>query len=136
MLGAGGAGFNRDTALISIAVVASLIAMIVAAIALVGYYELRSKPSPTASATVKLIDGVTVDIPGTYTVDLGWIHIKDAPAVVELSANYTYIWFLLNGVKYGNPAVATLQPGNYTVSAIVAVFSNGTKINISYKVVG
>jgi len=118
-----------------VAVAVALIALVIAVYALITQPKPYTPP-PTASATVKLIDGVTVDIPGTYTVDLGWIHIKDAPAVVELSANYTYIWFLLNGVKYGNPAVATLQPGNYTVSAIVAVFSNGTKINISYKVVG
>jgi len=136
MLGAGGAGFNRDTALINIAVAVSLIAMIVAAIALVGYYELRSKPSPTASATVKLANSVYVDMPGAYTVDLGWINVKDAPAVVELSANYTYMWFLLDGVRYGNPAVATLQPGNHTVSAIIIVYVNATKININYKVVG
>jgi len=94
------------------------------------------QPPPTASATVKLIDAVHVDMPGVYTVDLGWIYIKDAPAVVELSANYTYMWFLLDGVRYGNPAVATLQPGNHTVSAIIAVYSNATKINISYRVVG
>ena len=118
-----------------VAVAVALIALVIAVYALITQPKPYTPP-PTASATVKLIDGVTVDIPGTYTGDLGWIHIKDAPAVVELSANYTYIWFLLNGVKYGNPAVATLQPGNYTVSAIVAVFSNGTKINISYKVVG
>jgi len=118
-----------------LAVVVALVALLVAIYAVVTMprpYE----PPPTASATVKLADSITVDIPGTYAVDLGWIHVKDAPAVVELSANYSYIWFLLNGVKYGNPAVATLRPGNYTVFAIVAVFSNGTKININYKVMG
>jgi hypothetical protein len=94
------------------------------------------QPPPTASATVKLANSVTVDSPGVYTADLGWIYIKGAPAVVELSANYTYIWFLLNGVKYGNPATATLGTGNYTVSAIIAVYGNATKININYRVVG
>jgi len=118
-----------------VAIAVALVAMIVAIYALITQPK-PEPPPPTASATVKLIDSITVDLPGTYTINLGWIHIKDAPAIVELSANYTHIWFLLNGVKYGNPAVATLQQGNYTVSAIVAVFSNGTKINISYKVVG
>jgi hypothetical protein len=79
---------------------------------------------------------VIVDTPGAYTVGLGWIYVKDAPAVVELSANYSYVWFLLDNVRYGNPASAVLQPGNHTVSAIIAVYDNGTKINISYKVVG
>jgi hypothetical protein len=67
---------------------------------------------------------------------LGWIHVKDAPAVVELSANYTYVWFLLDGVRYGNPAVAALQTGNHTIAAIIAVYDNATKINISYRVLG
>jgi hypothetical protein len=118
-----------------IAVGVALIALIVAVYAVVTQPK-PYQPPPTASATVKLADSITVDMPGTYAVDLGWIRIKDAPAVVELYANYTYIWFLLNGVKYGNPAVATLQPGNYTVSAIIAVYSNATKINISYRVLG
>jgi hypothetical protein len=118
-----------------VAVAVALIALIVAVYALVTQPK-PTPPPPTASATVKLVDAVTVERPGTYTVELGWIHVKDAPAVVELSANYTYIWFLLDGVKYGNPAVATLQQGNHTVSAIVFVYDNATKINISYKVVG
>jgi hypothetical protein len=118
-----------------IAVVAALVAIIVAIYAVVSMPK-PYQPPPTASATVKLIDSVTVDTPGIYTVNLGWILIKDAPAVVELSANYSYVWFLLDGVRYGNPATATLGTGNHTVSAIIAVYDNGTKININYKVVG
>jgi len=93
-------------------------------------------PPPTAAATVNLANSVVVDTPGTYTVNLGWIYIKNAPAVVELSANYTYVWFLVDGVRYGNPATATLQVGNHTVSAIIAVYDNATKININYQVLG
>jgi hypothetical protein len=122
---------NTDRLAVAVALVALLVA-IYAVVTMPRPYE----PPPTASATVRLVNSVTVDTPGTYTVDLGWIHIRDAPAVVELSANYSYVWFLLDGVRYGNPASAALQPGNHTVSAIVAVFSNGTKININYKVVG
>ncbi len=118
-----------------IAVAVALIALLVAVYALVTQPK-PPEPPPTASVKVKIVNQIAVDHPGTYAVDLGWIHIKDAPAVVELSANYTYIWFLLNGVKYGNPAVTALQPGNHTVSAIVAVYGNATKINISYKVLG
>jgi hypothetical protein len=118
-----------------VAVAVALIALLVAIYAVVTQPPAYTPP-PTASATVKLIDSITVDVPGAYTVELGWIHIKDAPAVVELYANYTYIWFLLDGVRYGNPVITTLQPGNYTVSAIIAVYGNATKINISYKVVG
>jgi hypothetical protein len=115
------------------------IGLIVAFVALlVAIYALATqpKPQPAASATVKLADRISVDVPGVYTTTLGWIYVKDAPAVVQLSANYTYIWFLLDGVRYGNPAQAVLQPGNHTVSAVIAVYGNGTKINISYKVVG
>jgi hypothetical protein len=115
--------------------VAALVAIIVAIYAVVSMPK-PYQPPPTASATVKLVDSVTVHMPGTYTVDLGWILIKDAPAVVELSANYSYVWFLLDGVRYGNPATATLKTGNHTVSAIITVYDNGTKININYRVVG
>ena len=118
-----------------VAVVVALIALIIAIYALVTQPPHYSPP-PSASATVRLVDRISADMPGVYTVNLGWIHIKDAPAVVELSANYTHIWFMLNGVRYGNPVVATLQPGNYTVSAIVSILNNGTKINISYRVLG
>jgi len=118
------------------------IGLIVAFVALlVAIYALATQPKPyqpppTASASVKLVDSVVVDVPGMYTVNLGWIYVKDAPAVVQLSANYSYVWFLLDGVRYGNPVVTSLQPGNHTVSAVIAVYSNGTKINIDYKVVG
>jgi hypothetical protein len=118
------------------------IGLVVAFVALlVAIYALATQPKPyqpppTASASVKLVDRVVVDVPGTYTVNLGWIYIKDAPAVVELAANYSYVWFLLDGVRYGNPTTATLEPGNHTVSAIVAVYGNATKININYRVVG
>jgi hypothetical protein len=118
-----------------IAVAVALVALLVAIYAVVTMPK-PYQPPPTASATVKLVDNVAVDAPGAYTVGLGWIYVKDAPAVVELSANYTYMWFLLDGVRYENPASAILQPGNHTVSAIIAVYDNGTKINISYKVVG
>jgi len=118
-----------------IVIAVAFIALIVAIYALVTRPPPYSQP-PTASATVKLVDRITVDAPGVYTVNLGWIHTKDAPAVVELSANYTYVWFLLDGVRYGNPAVATLKPGNHTVSAIIVVYSNATKIKIDYRVLG
>ena len=115
------------------------IGLVVAFVALlVAIYALATqpKPQPAASATVKLVDRISVDVPGVYTANLGWIYVKDAPAVVQLSANYSYVWFLLDGVRYGNPAQAVLRPGNHTVSAVIAVYGNGTKINIDYKVVG
>jgi hypothetical protein len=118
-----------------VAVAVAFIALLVAVYALVTQPK-PPEPPPTASVKIKLVDKVVVDYPGTYAVDLGWIYVRDAPAVVELKANYTYIWFLLNGVKHGNPATAVLQPGNYTVSAHIIVYGNATKINISYKVVG
>jgi len=91
---------------------------------------------PTATATVNLANQVFVGMPGVYTVNLGWIYISNAPAVVSISSNYSYTWFLLDGIKYDNPATVTLQPGNHTVSAIIAVYRNGTNININYSVVG
>jgi glutamate/tyrosine decarboxylase-like PLP-dependent enzyme len=118
-----------------LAVAVALVALLVAIYAVVSTPKTYEAP-PTASATVRLVNSVTVDMPGAYTVDLGWILIKDASAVVELSANYSYVWFLLDGVRYGNPATATLQVGNHTVSAIIVMHDNGTKININYKVVG
>jgi hypothetical protein len=118
-----------------IAVAVALIALLVAIYAVVTMPK-PYIPPPTASATVKLVDQIVVDHPGVYTVNLGWIYVRDAPAVVQLSANYTYTWFILDGVQYGNPASAVLQPGNHTVAALIAVYSNATKINISYRVVG
>jgi len=118
-----------------VAVAVAVVALIVAVYA-VATQPKPYQPPPTASATVKLVDKIAVDVPGVYTVNLGWIYVKDAPAVVQLVANYSYTWFLLDGVRYGNPAQAVLQPGNHTVAAIIAVYSNGTKINIDYKVVG
>jgi hypothetical protein len=118
-----------------IAVAVALIALIVAVYAVVTMPK-PYIPPPTASATVRLADQIVVDHPGVYTVNLGWIYVRDAPAVVQLSANYTYTWFILDGVQYGNPASAVLQPGNHTVAALIAVYSNATKINISYRVVG
>ncbi|MFZ8809328.1 MAG: hypothetical protein ACO2PN_14640 [Pyrobaculum sp.] len=118
-----------------VAVVVAIIALLIAVYALLTQPPAYTPP-PTASATVMLTESITVDIPGTYTVDLGWIQIRDAPAVVELSANYTYIWFIFNGTRYGNPAFITLQPGNHTVSAIIVIERNGTKININYRILG
>jgi len=118
-----------------IAVAVALIALLIAIYALVTQ-PAPYNPPPTASATVELVDRLTVNMPGTYVIDLGWIHIRDAPAVVELSANYTYIWFIFNGTRYGNPAFIALQPGNHTVSAIIVIERNGTKININYRILG
>jgi hypothetical protein len=117
-----------------VALVVAVVALLVAVYAVITQPK-PYQPPPTASVTVKLADQIAVDYPGVYKADLGWIYVRDAPAVVELSANYTYIWFLLDGVRYGNPAVAVLRPGNHTVSAHVVVY-NATKINISYRVVG
>jgi len=118
------------------------IGLIVAFVALlVAIYAVTTQqkpyqPPPTASATVRLTDNVVVDVPGIYSVNLGWIYVKDAPAVVQLTSNYTHIWFLLDGKMYGNAVNALLAPGNHTVSAVIAIYGNGTKINIDYKVVG
>ena len=114
------------------AVAIAVIALVVAAYAVAA----MPRPPPTASATVKLADRVVVDCAGTHQVTLGWIYVKDAPAVAELRANYTYFWFLLDGDIYGNPATAILAPGNHTVSAIIAAYTNGTKVKIEYKIVG
>lgn len=124
---------RADIAAIAIAVMA----LVVAAYAIAVMPRPQPPPAlPSANATVRLADVVAVDYAGVHQVRLGWIHIKNAPAVVELRANYTYFWFLLNGANYGNPATAVLQPGNYTVDAVIAVYANGTKIKIDYRVVG
>ena len=118
-----------------VAVAVAVVALIVAVYAVVTQPK-PYQPPPTASATVKIADKVAVDRPGTYSVRLGWIYVKDAPAVVQLSANYTYIWFLLDGQMYGNAVNALLAPGNHTVAAIVSVARNGTVIDIKYTVAG
>jgi hypothetical protein len=126
-------GSKVGTSVIAIAV--AFIALIVAVYAIATMPK-PYQPPPTASATVKLANQIAVDYPGTYTVNLGWIYVANAPAVVQLSANYTYIWFLIDGKMYSNVANVLLAQGNHTVAAIVSVARNGTKINISYNVVG
>jgi len=118
-----------------VAVAVAVVALIVAVYA-VATQPKPYQPPPTASATVKIADKVVVDRPGTYNVRLGWIYVKDAPAVVQLTSNYTYIWFLLDGQMYGNAVNALLAQGNHTVAAIVSVARNGTVIDIKYNIVG
>jgi hypothetical protein len=117
------------------AVAIAILALIVAAYA-VATMPKPYQPPPTASETVKLADKVVVDYAGVHHVNLGWIYVDKAPCVAELKANYTYTWFLLDGVQYGNPATAILAPGNHTVSAIIAAYANGTKIKVEYRIVG
>jgi hypothetical protein len=124
---------GRHTELIAVAV--ALVALLVAIYAVVTMPK-PYQPPPTASATVKLASQISVAYPGTYNVGLGWIYVANAPAVVQLSANYSYIWFLIDGKMYSNVANVLLTQGNHTVSAIVSVVQNGTVINISYNVVG
>jgi hypothetical protein len=124
---------SRHTELIVVAV--ALVALVVAVYAVVTMPK-PYQPPPTAAATVNLVNQISVNMSGVYTVNLGWIYISNAPAIVNISSNYSYIWFLFDGVRYGNPAMVTLQPGNHTVSAIIAVYRNGTNININYNVVG
>jgi hypothetical protein len=111
----------------------ALLALLVAA------YAIMTMPKPYqethASATVKLPQTVYVEYPGTAFVDLGWIYVDKAPAVVTLRANSTTAWFYLNGVNYGNPATLTLEQGNHTVALLVYVPVNGTKIKIEWQVV-
>jgi len=120
----------------SMVVVAVAVVALIVAVYAVATMPKPYQPPPTASATVKIADKVVVSRPGTYEVRLGWIYVKDAPAVVQLTANYTYIWFLLDGQMYGNAVNALLAPGNHTVAAIVSVARNGTAININYKIAG
>ena len=111
----------------------ALLALLVAA------YAIMSMPKPYqeihASVTVRLPSMITVDYPGTAFVDLGWIYVDKAPAVITLRANSTAAWFYLDGVGYGNPATLTLSPGNHTVALLAYVPQNGTKIKIEYQVV-
>ena len=117
------------------AVAIAVIALVVAAYAVAAMPK-PYQPPPTASVTLKLADRVVVDCAGTHQVTLGWIYVKDAPAVAELRANYSHFWFLLDGVSYGNPATAVLEPGNHTVGAVIYAVQNGTKVKIEYKIVG
>jgi hypothetical protein len=126
---------GRKVGVSAIAIAVALIALIVAVYA-VATMPKPYTPPPTASATVNLVNQISVAYPGTYEVNLGWIYVANAPAVVQLSANYSYIWFLIDGKMYSNVANVLLSQGNHTVSAIVSVMQNGTKINISYNVVG
>ena len=126
----------RDMAVYA-AVAIAILALVVAAYAAMRPAKTnQSGLPPSASATVKLASAVSIASPGAYRVPLGWIYVSDAPAVVQLRANYSYTWFLLDGVNYGNPAIAVLQPGNHTVDAIIAAYTNGTKIKIEYAVLG
>jgi len=126
-------GSKVGTSVIAIAV--AFVALLVAIYAVVTQPKPYTPP-PTASATVNLASQISVAVPGTYTVNLGWIYVANAPAVVQLSANYSYIWFLIDGKMYSNVANVLLSQGNHTIAAIVSVAKNGTKINISYNVVG
>ncbi len=111
----------------------ALLALLVAA------YAVMSTPKPYsethAAVTVRLPQTVYVEYPGTAFVDLGWIYVDKAPAIVTLKANSTTAWFYLDGVGYGNPATLTLSPGNHTVALLAYVPQNGTKIKIEYQVV-
>jgi hypothetical protein len=125
----------RERLALYAAVAIAVLALVVAA-----YAATRPAPAPelppTASVTVRLANTVAVIAPGVHRVGLGWIYVDRAPAIVQLSANYSYAWFLLDGVYHGNPATAVLQPGNHTVDAVISVTANGTKIKIDYKVLG
>ena len=129
----------RDVAVYA-AVAIAVLALVVAAYAAMRPAQVvktnQTGLPPSASATVNLASAVTLDAPGAYRVPLGWIYVSDAPAVVQLRANYSYTWFLLDGVNYGNPATAVLTPGNHTVDAIISAVQNGTKIKIEYAVLG
>ena len=130
----------RDVAVYA-AVAIAILALVVAAYAAMRPAQVVKTANqtglpPPASATVKLASEVSIASPGAYRVPLGWIYVSDAPAVVQLRANYSYTWFLLDGVNYGNPAPAVLTPGNHTVDAIIAAYTNGTKIKIEYAVLG
>jgi hypothetical protein len=125
----------RDVALYA-AVAIAIVALVVAAYAATRPAPETAPLPPTASVTVRLVDAVTVDAPGAHRVGLGWIYVDRAPAIVQLSANYSYVWFLLDGVYHGNPATAILTVGNHTVDAVISVTANGTRIKIDYKVLG
>ena len=126
---------NAAGVFVKVAVALAVLSLLVAVYA-VATMPKPYQPPPTASVTLKLADRVAVDYAGTHQVRLGWIYVKDAPAVVELKANYTYFWFLLDGANHGNPAVTTLLPGNHTVDAIIAAHANGTKVKIEYRILG
>lgn len=129
----------RERLALYAAVAIAVLALVVAAYAATRPAQVQPQPvklPPPANATVMLAGAVSVDAPGAYRVPLGWIYISNAPAVVQLTANYSYAWFLLDGVNHGNPAVAVLAPGNHTVDAIIAAYANGTKIKIDYRIVG
>jgi len=126
-------GPARERLALYAAVAIAVLALVVAAYAAV---RPAPQPPPAASVTVRLADKVTVNFAGVHHVQLGWIHVDKAPCVAELRANYTQFWFLLDGVNYGNPAVAVLQPGNHTVGAVVAAYTNGTKVKIEYRIAG
>jgi len=94
-------------------------------------------PPPPPNVVVRLANTTVINTPGTYQVTLGWIY-TDAPVVAELRASGTAngtLWFLIDGIYYGNPALATLDKGNHTIGAIVFV-ANATNIKIYYRVVG
>jgi len=121
-----------------VALVVAVLALIVAAYAVASMNKLHiTVKQVVPNVTVKLIDSVVVDVPGVRQVWLGWVY-TDAPVVAEFRAYGTpngTLWFLIDNTYYGNPAVATLDAGNHTVAAVVAV--NGTaKIKITYRIVG
>jgi hypothetical protein len=117
------------------AVAIAVIALVVAAYAAARPAP-QAQPLPSASVSVRLADRVVVDYAGVHRVPLGWIYVSGAPVVVQLAANYSHAWFMLDGIGYGNPAVAVLQPGNHTVEAIIYAAANGTKVKIEYRVAG
>jgi len=138
---------NR-VSLVALAVAVMALAVAAYTISVVSKQPTATKqpPAPVPNVTVNIVDSVTVDAPGTYTVKLGLVR-NDAPVVVEFSASCApttrayctpnnTITFLIDGIYYGNPAVALLDKGDHVVDAIVYVYDNATKFNIFYKVLG
>jgi hypothetical protein len=120
--------FNIAAVAVAIAAAALIVAVWVA-------LSERPPQPPVAKVVVKIADRITVDRPGTYAVNLGWIYVRDAAAAVHLTSDYEHIFFVIDGKMYGKAANVVLAPGNHTISAIVHIATNNTVINIKYQVV-
>jgi len=112
------------------------IVLAVAAIAMSIYAIQRPTTAAAPQPAVKAkFYNATVDYPGYWTVQLGWVYVdKDAILYINATAVGGQVYSLyIDGVEYGNPATLWLTAGNHTIAA--AVYAPGQiTLKVEYRV--
>jgi len=115
----------------------AVLALIVAVVAIAQRPQTAAAPTPsnaTPTVVAKFRDA-TAPYAGYVRVPVGWVftdsgvllHIYAAVEGGEVYGVY------VDGVKYGNPALVPLAPGNHTVE-VFAYVPGRTQIKVEYRV--